>query len=81
MHWHNLFEIKNDIRLILKNVKHYLDVFLNLIYMGDLDDEGYVNIVGIGQLMLTKGSMIVVRGNTLSTIIFMDFWASFQAAQ
>lgn len=81
MHWHNLFEIKNDLRLILKNVKHYLDVFLNLIYMGDLDDEGYVNIVGIGQLMLTKGSMIVVRGNTLSTIIFMDSWASFQAAQ
>ena len=78
---HNMFGIKNDLRLVLKNVKHYLDVFLNLIYMGDLDDEGYVNTIGVGQLMLTKGSMVVVRGTKLSTIMFMDSWASFQAAQ
>ena len=36
-------EMKNETRLILKNVKHVLDISLNLILTGKLDDEGFKN--------------------------------------
>ena len=49
----------NGSKLVLNNVKHAPDVRLNLIFVGSLDDEGYVNILGAGQWKLTRGSMIV----------------------
>lgn len=39
---------KNDSRLVLNNDKHALDIFLNLIFIEKLDNEGYVNTFGVG---------------------------------
>ena len=36
-------ETENDIRLVLKNVKHVPDIRLNLISPGKLDDKGFKN--------------------------------------
>ena len=41
-------ESNNGSKLVLNNVKHAPDVRLNLISVGYLDDEGYVNTLGVG---------------------------------
>ncbi|KAF3650280.1 Eukaryotic translation initiation factor 3 subunit A [Capsicum annuum] len=56
-------ESNNGSKLVLNNVKHAPDVRLNLISVGSLDDEGYVNTLGASQWKLTRGSMIVARGD------------------
>ncbi|KAH0717971.1 hypothetical protein KY285_014002 [Solanum tuberosum] len=61
-------ESNNGSKLVLNNVKHAPDVRLNLIYVRYLDDEGYVNTLGAGQWKLTKGSMVVARGDKLSNL-------------
>lgn len=55
-------ETNNGYKLVLNYVRHAPDVCLNLIYVG-YDDEGYVNILGAGQGKLTRGSMVVARGD------------------
>lgn len=75
-----MLENNNDLRRVLNNVKYALDVCLNLIYMENFDDKGNFNTIGYVRLMLTKGSMIVVRDKRLHSITFMDFRASFLAA-
>ena len=39
----------NGSKLVLNNVKHAPNVLLNLIFVGYLDYEGYVNTLGVGQ--------------------------------
>ncbi|KAF3670456.1 putative acetylajmalan esterase-like [Capsicum annuum] len=63
-------ESNNGSKLVLNNVKHASDVRLNLIFVGNLDDEGYVNTLGAGQWKLTRGSMIVARGDKLSNLSY-----------
>ena len=46
-------------RLMLKDVRHVLDVKLNLISAGRLDDEGYSGNFYNGTWKLSKGSLIV----------------------
>ena len=41
-------ESNNGSKLVLNNVKHAPDVRLNLISVGYLDDDGYVNTLGVG---------------------------------
>ena len=41
-------ESNNGFKLVLNNVKHAPDVRLNLISVGSLDNEGYVNTLGAG---------------------------------
>ena len=55
-------------KLVLNNVKHAPDVRLNLIFVGYLDDEGYVNTLGVVQWKLTRGLMVVARGDKLSNL-------------
>lgn len=38
-----------ECQLILKNARHVLDIRLNLISTGKLDDEGYHNLQGGGK--------------------------------
>lgn len=38
----------NGSKLVLNNVMHAPDVHLNLIFVGNHDDEGYVNTLGTG---------------------------------
>ena len=47
-------ESNNSSKLVLNNVKHAPDVRLNLIFVGSLDDEGYVNTLGASQWKLTR---------------------------
>ena len=61
-------ESNNGSKLVLNNVKHAPDVRLNLISVGYLDDEGYVNTLGVGQWKLTRGLMVVARGDKLSNL-------------
>uniref|UniRef100_M0ZNZ1 Hypothetical retrotransposon n=1 Tax=Solanum tuberosum TaxID=4113 RepID=M0ZNZ1_SOLTU len=61
-------ESNNGSKLVLNNVKHTSDVRLNLISVGYLVDEGYVNTLGAGQWKLTRGSMVVARGDKLSNL-------------
>ena len=61
-------ESNNGSKLVLNNVKHAPNVRLNLISVGYLDDEGYVNTLGVGQWKLTRGLMVVARGDKLSNL-------------
>ena len=48
--------------LVLQNVKHAPDIPLNLIFVGQLDDDGYHNDLCNGQRKITKCSLILDRG-------------------
>ena len=54
--------------LVLQNVKHAPDIPLNLISVGQLDDDGYHNDLSNGQWKLTKGSVILARGRKHSNL-------------
>ena len=58
----------NGSKLVLNNVKHAPNVLLNLIFVGYLGDEGYVNTLGVGKWKITRGSMVVARGDKLSNL-------------
>lgn len=55
-------ETNKRARLILKDVRHVLDICFNLILVRRLNNEGYCNTFGNGQWKLTKGSLVVARG-------------------
>ena len=48
--------------LTLKDVQHILDLRLNLISMHMLDKDGYNHFINSGNWKLTKGSLVVARG-------------------
>ena len=48
-------------KLVLKNVRHVLDICLNLISTGRLDDEGFTNSFGESKWKLTNGTLVVVK--------------------
>ncbi|KAJ0017731.1 hypothetical protein Pint_10869 [Pistacia integerrima] len=52
-------EMDDGSSLLLKDVKHILDICLNLISTSRLDDEGYCNTFSDGQWKHTRGSMVV----------------------
>lgn len=63
-----IFKSNNDSKLVLNNVKHSLDVRLNLIYCAYLNDDGYNNTFGTFQCKLTRGSTVVDRVDKLSNL-------------
>ena len=54
--------------LELKNVRHVLDMHLNLISTHILDKEGYDNYFGDGKWRLSKGSLVLARGKICCTL-------------
>ncbi|XP_056165610.1 uncharacterized protein LOC130137702 [Syzygium oleosum] len=48
--------------LLLKDVRHVPDMRLNLISTSKLDDEGYSNFFSNGKWKLTKGNLVVAKG-------------------
>ena len=48
--------------LTLMDVRHILDLCLNLIFLHMLDKDGYSQFIGSGNWKLTKGSLVVARG-------------------
>ncbi|PKI67027.1 hypothetical protein CRG98_012565 [Punica granatum] len=61
-------ETKLCCKLLLKKVRHVLEIRLNLISIGQLDDEGYSNEFSSGRWKLSKGSLIVARGQKTNTL-------------
>ena len=54
-------KINTNSTLFLQNVKHAPDIPLNMISVGQLDDDSYHNDLFNGQWNLTKGSLILAR--------------------
>ncbi|PKI56506.1 hypothetical protein CRG98_023144 [Punica granatum] len=55
-------------KLLLKKVRHVLEIRLNLISTGQLDDEGYNNEFSDERWKFSKGSLIVARGQKTDTL-------------
>ena len=55
-------------QLILKDVRHVPDLRLNLMSGIALDKEGFQNYFGNGRWKLTKGTMVVARGEVCCTL-------------
>ena len=53
-------------KLILKDVRHISYIHLNLISIGKLDDERFTYYFDENNWKLTKGSLIMTRGNKLN---------------
>ncbi|KAK8575222.1 hypothetical protein V6N12_062898 [Hibiscus sabdariffa] len=62
----------NGTQLTLKDVRHALDICLNLISAGKLDDEGFCNTFSDGQWKLTNSSLVVARGKKRSNLYLMQ---------
>ncbi|RDX86400.1 hypothetical protein CR513_32268, partial [Mucuna pruriens] len=56
------------VQLWLRRVKHAPYVHFNLIYVHMLDDGGYDNHFGYGKWKLTKGNLVVARGEKISKL-------------
>ena len=54
--------------LVLQNVKHAPHISINLISLGQLDDDGYHNDLCNSKWKLTKGSLILARGRKHSNL-------------
>jgi hypothetical protein len=65
-------EMSNDIKLVLRDVKHIPDFCVNLISVGKLDDDGYCSIFHNGQWKLTRDAMIVARAQKFSTLYMLQ---------
>ena len=63
-------ETNVKVKLLLKDVKHALDVRLNLISGKKLDDEGCINYFGDGKWKL--GNLVMARGNKTSSLYVMQ---------
>ncbi|PKI76236.1 hypothetical protein CRG98_003347 [Punica granatum] len=55
-------------KLLLKKVRSVPEIRLNLISTGELNDEGYSNEFSNGRWKLSKGSLIVARGQKTDTL-------------
>ena len=62
------FETNMGCKLTLKNVKHVLDLCLNLMSSFSLDKQGYENHFDEGKWMLIMGSLVVVKGDACCTL-------------
>lgn len=54
--------------LVLQNVKHAPYIPLNLISVGQLNDDDYHNDLFNGQWKLTQGALVVARGREYSNL-------------
>ena len=57
-------------KLLLKDIRNGLDIWLNLTSAGKFDDNGYANQLGEGKWNLTKGSLVSVKGRKMTLFIF-----------
>ena len=63
-------ELETSIRykLVLKYVRHVLEMCFSLIFVRKLDDEGYHSHLGEGKWKLTMGSLVLARGKKNNTL-------------
>jgi len=58
-------------QLLLRGVKHAPDVHFNLISVKVLDDVGYDNHFGSGKWKLTKGNLVMAKGEKNSKLYWI----------
>ena len=58
-------------RLLLKEVCHVLEVRLNMMSAGRLDDEGYEGSIWNDTMKFYKGNLIVARARKINTMYLM----------
>ena len=61
-------ETANGTKLVIKSVRHVEALRLNIFSVQLLDKDGYSSIFGDGRYKLTKGSMVVAKGNRISLL-------------
>ena len=54
--------------LVLKNMRYVSDIRLNLISIRKLDDKDYENYFGRQKWKLTKGTLVMARGNKINSL-------------
>jgi len=59
--------IHSGIARTLSNVRHVSDLKKNLISLGTLDSNGYKFLVEGEVLRVSKGSLVVMKGNKVNT--------------
>ena len=59
-------------RLVLKDVRHVLDLRYNLLSMGKINEEGFYSFFGGGQCKLTCGSFIVAKRKRCCSLYRME---------
>ena len=55
-------------QLLLRGVKHAPDIRFNLIFVQMFDDSGYENHFGSGKWKLSRGNLIVAKGERISKL-------------
>lgn len=63
-----LLETNLRYKLLLKAIMHVPDMLLNLIFIGNLNDEGIITGFGESTCKLTKGSIVVARRRKTNTL-------------
>ena len=66
------FKISVGCKLLLKDVRHVLNIHLNLISTGKLDDDSYTNQFDEGKWKLTKGSLVLAKGKKMNTLYVIE---------
>ena len=61
-------QMYDGIERTLKDVRYIPELVRNLISLGTLDDLGYTNKMEAGTLKISKGSMVVIRGEKINGI-------------
>ena len=59
-------------KMLLKDIRHILEVRLNLISSGRLDDEGYTGSIRNGVMKFSKGSLIMAPARKVNTLYLMN---------
>ncbi|KAF1860287.1 hypothetical protein Lal_00037625 [Lupinus albus] len=59
------------VKFILEEMRHVLDMCLNLISMGKLDHAGFVSHFGAGKWKLAKGNLVIARGLNEESLYIM----------
>jgi len=59
-------------KLELKEVRHVLEMCLNLISRGKLDDVGFISHFGTGKWKLAKGNFVISRGSKEGSLYIMQ---------
>ncbi|KAK3029811.1 hypothetical protein RJ639_038253 [Escallonia herrerae] len=65
-------KLSNGGTLVLKDVRHIPELQKNLISVSGLDREGYFVAFGEKQWKVTKGSMVVARGERVGTLYILS---------
>ena len=65
-------ETSTGCKLVLRNVRHVLEIRLNLLSVSVPDDEGFNNLLGERKWKLLKRRMVVARAQKMRSLYVMN---------